>query len=471
MEVIYVSTEASPFLMVGGLANACYSMAESCEKLGINASIMMPLYKKIKESSAFKQFIFLGNRFVNIGTEQKYLGLFKTTYGNLTYYFIDNEEYFYHDMIYGHANDGERFTFFCEAVLESFKLIKDYPAILHLHDWPTGLIPYLLKSRYKYHLEYQKIKTVFTIYDLALEQGIFPIQMEEIIDAVNSPVLYLDGKINFTKAAISEADYITCASQTYRDTALKANNSLALYLNDHKKNFKGILYGFNDSFFNPETDPMLYHNFNSDNFITERYKNKEAFKNETGFLNTNCILVSIIGAHITETARKGVIETAEYLLNNTDAEVYVSFDIDNDDKNILTSLENNYPGRFKFQHCFDYHQATKVFASSDIVIHPYYNSPSTVSQMVSMHYGAVIITNESGSVKDIIKPYNHFTDTGNCFSFTNPNKNDFFKVFDLAYGLYRFNQTAWFKVVRSAMQEDFSSLNLQKELIKIYQNL
>ena len=231
MKVLIASSECAPFATTGDLGEAVYSHAIALSKLGHEVSVAIPMYKNIKDSV---KTTFIGNSNVYIGENEKYVGVCKKVYENLTFYFIDNEEYFNHYTYYAHANDGERFTFFDDAILESLNIIKYYPDIIHLHDWPTGLIPYLLKSKYKYIPEYRNIKTVYTISNLNF-QGIFPIEMETIIDAQNTPILYDNNKINFMKAGIVEADLVTTVSLGYKKDTY--NTNLGIYLKDRKDEY------------------------------------------------------------------------------------------------------------------------------------------------------------------------------------------------------------------------------------------
>lgn len=461
MKTLIIASEISPFIATGDLAESVYSVAKGLSLNNESVSVMLPFYKAIKQRK--ENFDFLGNTFVNIGNNTKYVGIYSKKIDAIDYYFIDNEEYFGHDTIYGHHNDGERFTYFSQAALEALHVIKYYPDVINIHDWQSGIIPYLLKSKYKYNQNYRKIKTIFTIHDLKY-QGIFPIEMQDIIDANISSVLYVDNKINFTKAAIVEADYITTVSHAYHKETLTEKSTLQQYLIDRKDEYVGILTGFDDTKYNPKSDNIIYLPYDSSNFVVNKEYNKTKFKEEFGFSNTNCMLIGFAAIDIPLNARIILKETLDWFLN-TDIQVYFLLQYDHD--NFVAELAQKYPDRIKYSIGIKEEIGHKLFSAVDMIIHPHEKIISNTYQLISLFYGDIPLVHETGKMKEFITPYNAYTGEGNGFSFINISPEDFTKVFDLAYGLYRFNRKEWNLLVKRNLEKEFGCAYFAKEYINI----
>ena len=173
MKVLFVASEAYPFIKTGGLGDVAYALPKALRKLGIDVRVIIPKYSSIP--LAFKNCMENIATFnVEVGWRSQYCGLEHLIYDGVPYYFVDNEYYFKRPNIYGDYDDGERFSYFSKAVLESIKYMGNFiPDIIHCNDWQCGVVPVLLKENYSEDVLYNKIKSVFTIHNLQY-QGIFP---------------------------------------------------------------------------------------------------------------------------------------------------------------------------------------------------------------------------------------------------------------------------------------------------------
>lgn len=469
MNIFHVTTECFPFTNSTSLSKAISEQVNATQKLVNEAMVIMPLYKNIKDNYSTT---FLGHTNIYIGEYEKYVGLHHLSMNNVSYFFIDNEEYFYHDRIDGYANDGERFVFFDEAVLASLNILKIYPDVLHLHNWQTGLIPHFLKAKYKYQMEYQKIKTVLTIHDI-YQQGVFPREMETIIDIANTPLFYLDGNINFLKAGIMEADFVTTTSPSYAEMTKDSNNHLPIRFSliDRADEYQGILNGINYDYYNPGTDTAIFANFSSSDIIKGKSINKRSFRSEVDLPDIDCMLVGFTSPLTADNGLDIITNCMEKIINETDVQFFFLGDGEQKYIDYLEYLTHKYPDRFK---CFigeNDEIARKICAASDMVINLSNALPTDSSEIIAMRYGAIPLVHEAGCLKDIVLAYNQYSGEGNGFSFINQTVEDFLKVFDLAYGLYRFNQPEWYKLMKRCNRENYSWEKCITNYLDIYQKI
>lgn len=469
MNILYVCSECRPFIPDGSLAETVYGQARSVAKKGLTIAVMMPYAQIIKDN--YKT-TFLGSVKVYINDKEKYVGIHHLIQDNITFYFIDNEQYFYREKLYGYGDDGERFVFFNEAVLEALSLFPDKPDILHLNDWQTGLIPYLLKSRYKQIPAYRKIKTVFTIH-CTKNQGIFPIEMETIIDANPTPLLYANGKINFLKAGIMEADVITTTSPSFRLETLSEDfdSNLHFPLLDRQEDYYGILNGIDYEIHSPEKNTAIFYNYNLGNVIKGKEENKKVFKEKFGLPDTNCMLVGFVGQLTDLKGLDLLSQVIEPLIQKTDVQFFFLGSGEEKYVNHLEYLTRKYPDQFRCYIGLNYDLSYKIYSSVDMLLQPYNYEPCSNGQLIAMHYGTIPLVHEVGGLKDVIKPYNSYTGEGEGFSYITQNAEDFNKVFDLAYGLYRFNQNEWYTLIKRCASSNHSWTNAMDDYLSIYYKL
>lgn len=466
MKVVHVSFECKPLTQTKEIAQTIRGEILASKRKGINTVLMMPLFKDLKDTIDTHH---IGNSFVTIGENEKYVGVEYALIDDIDCFFIDNMEYFYLENKEGYGNDGERFAFFSYACLEAFNIIGEYPDIIHIHDYYGGLIPHILKAKYKYQDEYLNIRTILTIHNIN-KQGIYPKEMEEILDVDESSILYLDGKINFLKAAVVEADFVTTTSRTFEiESRTKiVNDRLRFSLRDRNDEYKGILNGIDYDYYNPDTDPTIYYNFNSKTCIRGKKQNKNAFKEEFGLEKKDCMLVGFSSDYTKEKGMDTIMSVMEELLITTDVQFFFIGDGEQKYIDFLEYLTHKYPDKFKCYIGFNKAISHKLYCSCDMLLQPYLYEPYSAGNLVAMHYGTVPFVHEAGALKDLVVPYNQYLDEGNGFSYIYDSKEDFLKVFDYAYGLYRFNETSWNKLVKRCISMDVSWDTAIDQYIELY---
>ncbi len=471
MKVLICASEGAPFAKTGGLADVIGALPKALKQKGVDARVIMPYYKKIKE----KQIAYYkGYAYVRIGSRMEYVGIFHAVHEGIDFYFVDNDRYFYRDTFYGFGDDGERFAFFDFAVLEALRVIDFFPDILHCNDWQTGLIPYIKKANYYSYYEYNRIKTVYSIHNIQY-QGIYPMDIMQILFMPYSNSLEFEGCVNFMKAAIMESDAITTVSPTYKDEVLtdfygyKLNNILGLRYYD----FHGIINGIDVNKFDPQTDKHIYTNYSISTVTKGKKDNKIKLLKEFGLDSTEDVPVFGLVSRLVD--QKGVDllipiideviqhSNAKFILMGSGEKVYEDF---------FRNTEAKYPDRFK---CFIGYSdpiAQKIYAGTDIFLMPSKFEPCGLGQMIAMRYGTLPLVRETGGLKDTVEPYNQYEKTGTGFTFTNFNAHDLKEVMFLAIDTYNNKKTDWKKLVKQAMEKDYSwessalvYINLFKKLI------
>ena len=470
MKVLICASEGAPFAKTGGLADVIGALPKALKANGVDVRIIMPFYKKIKDQNVAW---YKGYAFVRLGSNMEYVGVYHAIKDDIDYYFIDNEKYFARDKFYGYGDDGERFAYFDFAVLEAIKVVDFYPDVIHLNDWQAGLVPYILKTNYWQYPEFNRIKTVFSIHNIQY-QGNFPMDLMNILYMPYSNSLEFGGQINFMKTAIMESSSITTVSPTYKDETLTdqygygLNNILGL----RYFNYMGILNGIDTVKYNPETDPLIYKNYNVKNVATGKKANKVALLKEFGLdPNDDAPLFGLVSRLVVQKGVELLMPVIDDVIQYSNAKFIFMGSGDDAYENFFRSLETRYPNRFKCYIGYSDPVAQKIYAGCDIFVMPSLFEPCGLGQMIAMRYGTLPLVRETGGLKDSVKAYNQYTGEGTGFTFTNFNPYDLKEVMYLAIGLYNDYKDIWQSLVKQAMKEDFSWDKSAKVYMELYQNL
>ncbi|MBE6137425.1 MAG: glycogen synthase GlgA [Erysipelotrichaceae bacterium] len=469
MKVLICASEGAPYAKTGGLADVIGALPAALKENGCDVRIIMPYYKKIKAQQIA---YYKGYAYVRIGAKMEYVGIFHAIHEGIDYYFIDNDYYFNRDGFYGFGDDGERFAFFDFAVLEALRVIDFFPDILHCNDWQTGLIPYILKANYNSYFEYNRIKTVYSIHNIQY-QGIFPMDMMNILYLPYSSSLEFNGCLNFMKTAIMESNAITTVSPTYKDEVLtdeygyKLNNILGLRYFD----FQGIINGIDILKYNPETDSNIYKNYSAANVTTGKKTNKTALLKEFGLDTKDCPLFGLVSRLVDQKGIDLLMPIIDEVINYSNAKFILMGSGDNHYEAFFNSMASKYPNRFKCYIGYSDEVAQKIYAGSDIFLMPSKFEPCGLGQMIAMRYGTLPLVRETGGLKDTVKPYNEYTSEGTGFTFTNFNSHDLKEVMFLAIKTYNENKPVWKKLVKQAMEKDYSWSQSALVYINLYNKL
>lgn len=475
MKVLFVSAEALPFSKSGGLGDVAASLPKALRQENIDARVMISksfdlaedIEKRTKKLKEFE---------VPVGWRQKYTGLLKTSYENVPYYLIDNEYYFKRDGLYGYYDDGERFSYFSRAVLESIKYLDFKPDVIHFNDWHTAIIPFLLKEQYKNDETYKDIKTVFTIHNLKY-QGVFGKEvLGELLNASENykynQALDFNGDINFIKSGIYYADEVTTVSETYSKEIQYPffGENLDGVLRDQNYKLHGITNGIDDNLYHPGKDSKIHKKFDRRSLRSKKV-NKMYLQEKLGLnLGEKIPLIAMVtrlvdmkGLDLIERVFEELVETgAQFVFLGTGDPYY---------ENMLKYYANKYPKSVSANIKFDAELAHQIYAGSDLYLMPSKFEPCGLSQLIAMRYGSLPIVRETGGLKDTVKPYNQYTEDGNGFSFSTYNAHDMLFTVQRAVNLYNKDQVKWQKIMRQAMKRDSSWEKSAKEYKKLYEGL
>ena len=275
-KVIFLGSEAAPFIATGGLADVLGSLPKALVKnCGLEVSVILPLYSNIKQGFREK-FTYVTDFNVSVAWRHQYCGVYSYKYEGVNFYFIDNEYYFKREgNIYGFYDDAERFAFFSRAALDTIARLNIYPDVLHCNDWQTAASIIYLKGMYYGDPNFNKIKTVFTIHNIEY-QGKFSMdtygELFGFPDSIRNFVEY-DWCVNLMKGAIEMTDYVTTVSPTYANQIKSAEfaHGLEDIINRNERKLRGILNGIDYDYYNPQTDEYLFANYSSNDLSGKYY--------------------------------------------------------------------------------------------------------------------------------------------------------------------------------------------------------
>ncbi len=472
MKVLYVASEANPFIASGGLGDVAGSLPIALRKRLIGCRVVLPLYDSIKQE--FKdQMKFITSISVPVSWRRQYCGIFEAKRNGVIFYFLDNQYYFKRDGIYGHYDDAERFAFFARAVLEIIPHLDWKPDIIHCNDWQSALTPLYYSCYYANSPGYENIKTVFTIHNIQY-QGKYG---DELLNDVlgispefNNLIMY-DGLVNFMKAGIECANKVTTVSPTYAREILDPwfSHGLDPILNQRCWKLSGILNGIDTESYDPQTDPNVYMNYSVSNAGEGKAVNKRELQKAMGMAVRDDVplvgIVSRLAGHKGFDLMKEVLEKSlwerdiQYVVLGSGEWQYESF---------FRELHDKYPDKVGVTIGFIPDLARKIYAGADMFLMPSKSEPCGLSQMVSLRYGTLPIVRETGGLKDSI------TDSGdgegNGFTFKS------YDAYDMLGAIYRAvdaygNKDYWNKLVIRALECDMSWGKSANEYIKMYKAL
>jgi len=475
MKVLFVASEAYPFIKTGGLGDVAYALPKALRKLGIDARVIIPKYSRIPLS--FRNCMENIATFnVKVGWRDQYCGLEYLTYDDVPYYFVDNEYYFKRPEIYGSYDDGERFSFFSKAVLESIKHIEDFkPDIIHCNDWFCGMIPALLKENYSDDDRFNKIKSVFTIHNLQY-QGIFS---KEVLGNLlnlddkyfNDDALKFYDAISFMKGGIVFSDAVTTVSNTYAGEIQTPfyGEKLDGLLSAKAGNLHGIVNGIDYELYNPLVDKKIFYNYGIKN-IKQKVKNKLKLQERLGFTVTEDIpMIGIVTRLVKQKGLDLIVEKLQELLS-LPIQIVLLGNGDEYYEDIFQYYASIYPSRISTNIIFDEGLAQQIYAASDMFLMPSLFEPCGIGQLIALKYGSIPIVRETGGLKDTIIPYNKYTGKGNGFSFSNYSSKELLDTVNRALNLYK-DKNLWDKLVLNAMLSNNSWENSAKNYVNLYSDI
>lgn len=475
MQIVFASAECAPFVKTGGLGDVAGSLPAALVRAGAEVIVMVPKYATIKDEYK-AQMEHFSDFYVSLGWRNEYCGLEKLEHDGVTYMFIDNERYFARDYPYGFFDDGERFAFFSKAITES---LQHLPAgfecdILHCNDWQTALAPVFLREFYQGLPLYDRVKTVFSIHNVAFQGQFSDTVMEDILGVAHIPAaatqLRCDAcSINYMLGALHYADAITTVSPTYANEIQtpEFGEGLDGVLRERSYALQGILNGIDVAGFDPATDKRIAANYTVED-RSGKAVCKAKLQEELGLEVRDDRPLMVM---VTRLTRQKGMDLVMYALDRILAggvQVAVLGTGDRDYEDGLRYFQDKYPGTMAARIEFDPALSQRMYAAADMFLMPSKFEPCGLSQIIAMRYGTLPIVRETGGLKDTVIPYNEFTGEGTGFSFSNFNGDEMGDAVFRAARLFWDNRDAWNQLVTQAMSQDFSWTRSADKYLDLY---
>lgn len=461
-KILFVASEAVPFIKTGGLADVVGSLPKCFDKEYFDVRVMIPKYLCIKEEWR-NQMQYVNHFYMDYLGQSRYVGILQYVYDGITFYFIDNESYFCGPKPYGDwYNDLEKFAFFSKAALSALPVIGFQPDVVHCHDWQTGLIPVHLKDKFHEGEFFRNMKSVITIHNLKF-QGVWDVKtiqrLSGLPDYYFTPdklEAYKDG--NMLKGGIVFADAITTVSNTYAEEIKMPfyGEGLDGLMRARSNSLRGIVNGIDYDEFNPETDTIIAQNYNAKNFRKEKIKNKKALQAELGLQQDERKFMIGIVSRLTDQKGLDLINYCMDRLVDEFTQLVVIGTGEAQYENMFRHYAWKYPDRVSANICYDENLAHKLYAAADAFLMPSRFEPCGLTQLISFRYGTVPIVRETGGLKDTVQPYNEFENTGDGFSFANYNGEELLNIVNYSKNVFFEHKSNWNKMVDRGMRKDYS---------------
>ncbi len=474
MNVLFVIAEAHPFAKTGGLGDVGGSLPLALVNSKTDVRVMMPKYASIPNELC-QNLKDVTNTTVDLAWRRLSYKVQELEYQGIHYYFIDNAYYFGRENLYGFEDDGERFAFFCHAVLACLTYLNYRPDILHCHDWHTALIPLFLRERYGNNPFYFGMKTILTIHNLK-HQGHFPADQFQDVLGLNGHEaawkdIELNGSLNYLKAGLLSSDVITTVSPTYAQEIQSSyygeNLDSVLRLRSH--DLYGILNGIDTKTYDPQKDPYLVANYRSS--LCKKEENKIDIQHILNLpVRGNLPLVAIISRLVDQKGLDLLAHILEEMLN-MDLQMVVLGTGEKKYEDMFNNFSWKYPDKVAVRLAFDDILARKIYGGADILLMPSQFEPCGLSQMIAMRYGTIPVVRETGGLKDSVIPYNEYTEEGNGFCFHNYNAHELLFTVQRAVRLFYEDKSAWKGLVENARKSDFSWKKSADKYFSLYNKI
>lgn len=475
MRTLFVAAECAPFFKTGGLGDVAGALPKALKEKGTEIKVVLPYFTKIADQYK-EQIQDLFSYEVNVGWRKQYCGVKYLSLKGIDYYFLDNLYYFDRPDLYGYYDDGERFAFFQLAVIELMEKINFIPDVMHLNDYHTAFIPFLLKEKYRWIQAFDSIHTVLTIHNIEFQgqydQGVLGDLFGMGNERYEDGTIRFNDCVNFMKAGILYADRVTTVSPSYAEEIKKAEfgAGLDVILRMESGKLSGIVNGIDYEMFDPAKDPALFENYDAKH-LAKKIENKVQLQKHLGLpVNAEIPLVGIVSRLTYQKGFHLLLEEMENLMQ-FDVQLVVIGTGDPNFENQFRYFGEQYPEKTSINIAFDLSLAQKVYAGVDMFLMPSAFEPCGLSQMISMHYGTLPIVHEIGGLKDTVEPYNPITNKGTGFGFDNFQPFYLMNVLKQAIELYQNNPEIWQELMQQAMAKDFSWNESSQQYLALYQQL
>ena len=471
MKIAMIASEANPLVKSGGLADVVYALSKELNKTGEEAIILLPYYQKIKKMNL--QVEFLGSFNIFMSWRQQYCGVLKTKIDGITYYLLDNEQYFDRPELYSYGDDGERFAFFALASIEALKLIKYRPDIIHVHDWQSAIIPCLLKERYAFDPFFKSTHYVLTIHNPAFKGYLDKYFLNNFFglsdNLFDNGKVRFDGQVSTLKAGIVFSDKITTVSPTHRNELLdplsefKFNYVLEL----RKDDFLGVVNGIDTDEFDPSSDKKIAKTYTATAFLKGKEANKKALLEHFYLPVDDAPVYGLVSRLTWQKGINLILANAEHIIGNGGKLVILGSG-ENELERAFQALRDKHPDKVGIYIGYNDALAHKVYAGSDFFLMPSLFEPCGIGQMIAMRYGTLPIVRETGGLVDTVIGYTNFNvDVATGFKFQDFKVEGLRGSIDHTLGVYK-DKESFKRLIKNAMKHDVSWKSSAEQYVSIY---
>ena len=463
-KILFAASECVPFIKTGGLADVCGALPKEFDKTEWDVRVVLPNYSCIREEYR-SQFTYVTHFYMSAGNDiaDKYVGVLKYVLEGITYYLIDNREYFDCETPYGDIRyDIEKFCFFDKAVLSILKQIDFRPDLIHCHDWETGLIPVYLKNEFQADSFYWGIKSVMTIHNLKF-QGVWDVKTMRGLTGF-AENLFTPDKLEFRrdanmlKGGLVYADYITTVSDSYAQEIQTEyyGEGLNGLLAARHFDMQGIVNGIDYEVYNPQTDDKLYVNYDAQSFRKKKYMNKTKLQEELGLtVDKKKYMIGLISRLTDQKGLDLVRDVMDHIVDDYTQLVVIGTG-DAQYENMFRHYAWKYADRVSANICYSDELAHKLYGAADAFLMPSRFEPCGLTQLISFRYGTVPIVRETGGLKDTVHPFNEYENTGDGFSFANYNSGEMLGIINYSKHIYFDRRKQWNQMIDRGMANDYS---------------
>ena len=475
MKILYVTSEAVPFCKTGGLADVAGSLPPALASQGAEVAVVLPLYQRVRDRFG-DQLTFECYDYVNLGWRHIYCGLFSLEKDGVTWYFLDNEQYFNRGTLYGQADDGERFAFFSRAVVRMLDHLKFWPDVINCNDWQSALVPIYLKDDGVREERFRSIKTVVTIHNIEYQGRFNPYVLGELfgLDAgwVKDGTLLMDGDINLLKGAILCSDAVNAVSPTYANELKMPYfaHRMEGIMRQCSDKLSGVLNGIDMKLYDPRTDGRILKNFS-----VEDMAGKDECKTELQRMvglreEPHTPIVAMVSRLVSHKGLDLICKVFDQIMD-LNCQFVVLGSGDWNYEQFFEQKRGQYNGRMGLYRGYNEELANAIYAGADLLLMPSKSEPCGLAQMIAMRYGTVPIVRETGGLKDTVEPYNMYSNRGNGFTFDRYDAGLLLDAINRAKILYFEHRRCWDEMVQRDMDKNLSWENSAKQYRDLYLDL
>lgn len=473
IKVLFVASEAVPFVKTGGLADVIGSLPVELRRLGVDARVILPKYGEIA-SGLREKMILRKHLAISQGLRYQYFGILETEHLGVPFYFIDNDFFFNRSGLYGFEDDAERFAFFPGAVLKALPHLDFVPQFLHCNDWHTGMLSAFLKIYYQDNPFYKAMRTLFTIHNLGY-RGLFPREMLEDLLGLAPEYFTMDGiefygQGSYLKGGLAFSDHLTTVSKTYAAEIQTPyyGEGLDGLLRKRNKELEGILNGIDYTLYDPMSDPEIPVPYRSS--PVKKQQNKQILQQSLGLpQNMEIPLIAFVNRLVEQKGLDLIRHVIDEILA-LDVQVVILGNGEEKYRRFFESIVKHYPHKLSFNFNFDDSLARKIYAASDMFLMPSLYEPCGIGQLIAMRYGSIPIVRETGGLKDTVIPFAASNGKGNGFSFRSFNAHDMLFTIRKAVNLYK-NKETWGRLVKNAVSMDYSWKKPAQQYLELYRRI